>query len=759
MLVYPDVYTQSINDRGDNTVDTWVGWNNVATALKAAVRYTATDYVKPVGVDFICQTEAVLTGTYTVELRAAGSTTSAPGAVLYTKNFTNPVYFSAGGAYLHFAFDENEIPTIAPGSDYWIAIQCPLGVLYPGGVHNTGFATGRSFLYNATTDTWSALVITTERAWIMRSVQVQGEVPACLMPTAQTVSNKSTVGADLGWTSGSSLFDVFVVPSGNPAPNAGTTPTADNVSNPYTWAGGNPNIAYDWYVRTDCEAGGGTGQSDWTGPNTFKTIATAPFFEGFETGNIHNTAIADWTQESVTGTNIWTANNTLTDYNRTPRTGSWNAFLRYSNSRWMFKAFYLTEGVTYNFEMYARQDGSTATNSNITVSYGNAGNAAAMTNVIVPVTGIVNGNYQLLGGSFTPSSTGVLYIGINGFMNSSPYYISIDDISLTEASTATLSWYNLQWPLNATIDVTQNVTVYAQCWESGVTEPDGPGAGIECWIGYNNADTDPSTWSGTNWVATTYNYGSDDPGFNNDEYMANLGATQGLAVGTYYYASRFRYQSGPFTYGGYNGGQWNGTSNISGILTVNPLPNDECSGALPVTCGNSYTGATTNATLDIPGTCNTITVTAPGVWYKFTGNDNWIEADLCSAVTNYDSKLSVYSGTCGSLVCVTADDDGCDTPSNASKVKWLALSGTDYYILVHGYSANKGNFELTLNCITPPTAANWDGSESTDWFNALNWDTDVPAPSTNVIIPAGLDQLPNPYCSCILQQLYPCIRR
>jgi len=148
------------------------------------------------------------------------------------------------------------------------------------------------------------------------------------------------------------------------------------------------------------------------------------------------------------------------------------------------------------------------------------------------------------------------------------YSALIDDVEWSVIPTATLSWYNLQWPVSATILANQNESIYAQCWEPGVTEAAGPGTGIECWIGYSATNSNPNTW--TNWVLASYNFGSDPS--NNDEYMASLGAAQGLIPGTYYYASRFRYLSGPFTYGGYNGGPWNGTGNVSGVLTVNPVP-------------------------------------------------------------------------------------------------------------------------------------------------------------------------------------------
>ncbi len=130
------------------------------------------------------------------------------------------------------------------------------------------------------------------------------------------------------------------------------------------------------------------------------------------------------------------------------------------------------------------------------------------------------------------------------------YSALIDDVEWTVIPTATLSWYNLQWPQTATIFANQSVNVYAQCWESGVTEAPGPGIGIECWIGYStDPDENPADY---NWVPATYNFGADPN--NNDEYQASLGAAQGLAPGTYYFASRFRYLSGPYTYGGFNGG-------------------------------------------------------------------------------------------------------------------------------------------------------------------------------------------------------------
>jgi hypothetical protein len=51
--------------------------------------------------------------------------------------------------------------------------------------------------------------------------------------------------------------------------------------------------------------------------------------------------------------------------------------------------------------------------------------------------------------------------------------------------------------------------------------------------------------------------------------MAVIG--ENLAVGTYYYASRFQLDEGVYSYGGFNGGFWDGVNNISGVLTITPV--------------------------------------------------------------------------------------------------------------------------------------------------------------------------------------------
>lgn len=192
--------------------------------------------------------------------------------------------------------------------------------------------------------------------------------------------------------------------------------------------------AYNWRVIAQNSTREVTQGPLWSF-TTQMVPANVPYNEGFEAGNTDQTAIAGWIQEAVTGTNVWTANSSLTNYNRTPRTGSWNAYLRWSNTRWMFKAFNFEAGVAYEASLFARQDGATAANASIAIAYGTEATAAGMTNSILPATGIINGDYQYLNGVFTVPTTGTYYVGILGTINYNPYYISLDDIKVDLAPT------------------------------------------------------------------------------------------------------------------------------------------------------------------------------------------------------------------------------------------------------------------------------------------------------------------------------------
>ncbi|MGE3164397.1 MAG: hypothetical protein AB7O52_05805 [Planctomycetota bacterium] len=131
--------------------------------------------------------------------------------------------------------------------------------------------------------------------------------------------------------------------------------------------------------------------------------------------------------------------------------------------------------------------------------------------------------------------------------------------------------------------------------------------------------------------------------------------------------------------------------------------NDFCGGALPILCGDIVMGDTAAATAEPWPTCGTTSGTGGGVWYQFAGNGDQVTLSTCSLGTNYDTKIRVWSGSCVAPVCVAGNDDDFTCAINGlhSRVAFLTTPGETYFILVHGFAANQGLFEMTVTCLTP----------------------------------------------------------
>ncbi|MDC8004966.1 T9SS type A sorting domain-containing protein [Aureisphaera galaxeae] len=180
-------------------------------------------------------------------------------------------------------------------------------------------------------------------------------------------------------------------------------------------------------------------------------------------------------------------------------------------------------------------------------------------------------------------------------------------------------------------------------------------------------------------------------------------------------------------------------------ITCEPVPdNDQCDGAFPIVCGDSLMGTTINSTDDTAAApdCDTATTT-PGVWYVYndtSGLPTDILLSTCSTNTNYDTKISVYTGDCGSLplTCVAGNDDSGNCTDFQSEVEFQSDGNTTYYILVHGFGGATGDFELSMSCtIVPPP--------NDPIANAIDLnDFDCPWTDENVAMPGATTEAGNP---------------
>ncbi|MCB0811435.1 MAG: hypothetical protein KDB96_19320, partial [Flavobacteriales bacterium] len=125
-----------------------------------------------------------------------------------------------------------------------------------------------------------------------------------------------------------------------------------------------------------------------------------------------------------------------------------------------------------------------------------------------------------------------------------------------------------------------------------------------------------------------------------------------------------------------------------------------CNTAVPVTPGvYSATGPSTGG-----GASNLCTGggATNANWYVFTSPGNAvIEVNSCGSIA--DTRLSVYEGTCASLICLADDDDGClpDLQSIVQNVPVVA--GQTYYIEWDDRWDGTGfDWELIyIDCIAP----------------------------------------------------------
>lgn len=185
------------------------------------------------------------------------------------------------------------------------------------------------------------------------------------------------------------------------------------------------------------------------------------------------------------------------------------------------------------------------------------------------------------------------------------------------------------------------------------------------------------------------------------------------------------------------------------VIGITPPPNDNCTNATTLAIPSSSAGTTFNASLETnsPGSCSNV-LNQPGVWYTVVGNGNRFGANLgCSS--GWDSKIFVYSGNCGTLTCITSNDDnGPLCTGSAASATWCTVPTTTYYILVTGYST-PNNFTISISetavpsvtitpaapsvCLGNSVTLTASGGSTYTWTAGPNNSTYTVSPSTSTI--------------------------
>lgn len=616
---------------------------------------------------------------------------------------------------------------------------------------------------------------------------------SCPDPSAQIETNITQTSADLGWTENGSAttWEIEWGPTGF-TQGSGTMVTGIT-SNPYNLTGLTAATTYDWYVRADC---GGGSYSNWVGPSTFTTLCNAisafPYtetFDGLANSSPGYSCTADGSVDlspvcftNISGDNIdWDIYSGATGssgtgpsdditgggkYLYTEASSCYNSTGAILSPEFDFSSF-PNPRLSFSNHMYGSNMGTltldVTTNGGTTWTtlWTQSGDQGNQWNLVVLDVSAYGGN----------ASVFFRWTGVTGGGYTSD--MAIDQVVIDQLPLDQMDWCNLQWPPNATIDESQNATVYSQGYEPGVTDSPGQGAGIDVWIGYSTTNTNPNTW--TNWVSATFNT---DVG-NNDEYMADLGAAQGLAPGTYYYASRWQLNSGPYTYGGYSsggGGFWDGSTYVSGVLTINPYVASvpyyqDFSGGVEWPAGwyesgntavwslqQSFGGADysayssyNNQGVDTLFTCPIDATGKSNLHVRFFGywRADWSGATQDGYFYGMDGTntylIDEWHHNNPALEFGFHEYDISSWADGKSNLRfYFALDmGDDYYWVVDYFEVKEGAFGQH---------GLWTGNTDNDWHTGSNWDDGiVPFSMSTVNINAGLTNYPtinaDAYCN------------
>lgn len=144
-------------------------------------------------------------------------------------------------------------------------------------------------------------------------------------------------------------------------------------------------------------------------------------------------------------------------------------------------------------------------------------------------------------------------------------------------------------------------------------------------------------------------------------------------------------------------------------FNVGAPANDLCENAVPLPTPVPSTsvvalGTTVGATLDADFPFCGTAINTPGVWYRVVGGDMPLVATTCNGGSDFDTKISVYCGSCEIPTCVSGNDDDCSSGGSdlSSTVTWCPQPGAEYLILVHGFGGATGEFQLDLHALDQP---------------------------------------------------------
>ncbi len=261
-------------------------------------------------------------------------------------------------------------------------------------------------------------------------------IPTCPRPTNLSTSNITSGSIDLNWVENGSATQ-WQIEYGPTGFTHGTGTYISSSTHPSTIPSLISSTSYDFYVRSICGVGD---TSIWSvktvGITACLPITTLPWTEGFEAITAVNQLPVCWSASNL-GTYTFSQLVDYTSYNRVAHTGTKAIYFKYScNDRFFTPGFQLTAGVAYNFSYWYITDGYSGWSSLELGAYSGQ-TAGTLVQTLNTITSPNSTTYTQVNATYTPTASGVYYFGIFCQSNSTPWYLTLDDFSLTSSSTPT----------------------------------------------------------------------------------------------------------------------------------------------------------------------------------------------------------------------------------------------------------------------------------------------------------------------------------
>ncbi len=257
----------------------------------------------------------------------------------------------------------------------------------------------------------------------------------CYSPTSIIVSGATTTGASGSWSaplSGTTPVQYNWEVRSSGAAGSGSTGLAasgNSTTNSATITGLASATNYTLYVRSDC---GSSNTSVWSASQLFSTLctpATIPYTENFESAVIPSLPVCMSKENAGLG-NEW---NIVTN----PGFGFTTQAMKYAynstnaaNAWFYTKALNLTAGTSYRLTFNYGNNDNTYVES-LEVKYGTDALSTSMTDLIVDYPAINNAAISLSNTDFTPTTTGIYFIGFHVYSIPDQFDLYVDNISVT----------------------------------------------------------------------------------------------------------------------------------------------------------------------------------------------------------------------------------------------------------------------------------------------------------------------------------------